>query len=188
LFKLNKYTPARPSKKSAIRHKINGFILFIFFQYKQSLKFSLYENYNKEVKTKAIILTILTLFLFTTTAEAKVLPQARKAPAVTKTKAAGISVSSRLRADRKSLVINFSGLQNASAVSYMLTYKTNIQDEGAMGALNLNGGNSQTQELLFGTCSKNVCRYHSGVKDAKLDISYTLKSGKKYLRKFKIKV
>ncbi len=140
------------------------------------------------MKAKAIILTILTLFIFATTAEAKVLPQARKAPAITKTKVPGISVSPKLRADRRTLLINFGGLQNASAVSYSLTYKTSTQEEGAMGALNLNGGNSQTQELLFGTCSKNICRYHTGVKDAKLDISYTLKSGKKYLRKFKIRI
>lgn len=142
------------------------------------------------VKTKAIIFTLLFLFLFTGTADTKVLPQAKKAPSVaTKNiKAVGITISPKLRADRKALLIYFGNLQNASAVSYILTYKTSTQDEGAMGTLNLNGGSSQNSELLFGTCSKNVCRYHTGVKDAKLDISYTLKSGKKYLRKFKIKV
>lgn len=140
------------------------------------------------MRTKAIILTVLTLFLFTSTAEAKVLPQARKISTTKGGKVTGIIVSPRLRPDRRALLVYFGNLQNASSVSYLLTYKTSIQDEGAMGALNLNGGSSQTQELLFGTCSKNICRYHTGVKDAKLDISYTLKSGKKYLRKFKIKI
>ena len=142
------------------------------------------------MRVKAIILSLLFLFVFTPAAEAKVLPQAKKAPvakAVTQSKSTGITISPKLRADRKALSINFGNLQNASAVSYSLTYKTSTQEEGAMGALNLNQGASQTQELLFGTCSKNVCRYHSGIKDARLDISYTLKSGKKYLRKFKIK-
>lgn len=138
---------------------------------------------------KAIIMTLLFFFLIPSTVQAKVLPQAKKSlPAKTGGKFSGITVSPRLRLDRRALLINFGNLQNASQVSYSLTYTTNTQQEGAMGALNLTGSSNQSQELLFGTCSKNVCRYHTGIKNAKLDISYTLKSGKKYLRKFKIKV
>jgi hypothetical protein len=70
----------------------------------------------------------------------------------------------------------------------MLTYNTQAQNEAAMGGLNLNGSSSQSVELLFGTCSKNVCRYHSGIKDARLEVSYTNLSGKKYLKKYRIKV
>lgn len=139
---------------------------------------------------KAIVLILLSFFVVSK-AEAKVLPQSQKAvkksPAKT-VQVSGISVTPKLRADRRAIVINFANLQNANNVSYMLTYQTSVQDEGAMGALNLKVGSTQTQELLFGTCSKNVCRYHTGIKDAKLDISYTLKNGKKYLKKYKIKV
>lgn len=139
-----------------------------------------------------VLLLFFPLFIFTKNTEAKVLPQAQKSvqksSAVKSSKVTGIGVSPRLRGDRRALVVNFSNLQNASGVSYMLTYKTSIQDEGAMGALNLKGSSNQTSELLFGTCSKQVCRYHTGIKDARLDISYTLKSGKKYLKKYKIKV
>ncbi len=140
---------------------------------------------------RILLLLIISSILFIKDAEAKVLPQAKKTTiksAAKNIKVAGIGVSPRLRSDRRALTINFSNLQNASSVSYMLTYKTNIQDEGALGALNLTGSSNATQELLFGTCSKNVCRYHTGIKDAKLDISYTLKNGKKYLKKYKIKV
>lgn len=143
------------------------------------------------MKTKLLFFLIFaSFFLFIQTAEAKVLPQAKKGSqkaTVAKTKFTGIGVSPRLRGDRRALTVNFSNLQNASAVSYMLTYRTNTQDEGALGAINLTGSTA-SQELLFGTCSKNVCRYHTGIKDAKLDISYTLKNGKKYLKKYKIKV
>lgn len=98
------------------------------------------------------------------------------------------NVSPRLRSDRRALIVNFSNLQNALAVSYSLTYKTSTQEEGAIGSLSLGGSASATSELLFGTCSKNVCKYHTGIKDAKLEVSYTTKSGKKYLKRYKIKV
>lgn len=141
------------------------------------------------MKIKAIILALFAFFVFAGTAEAKVLPQSRKVNTPAKSiRSQNISVSPKLRSDRKAVIVYFSNLQNASQVSYALTYNTDIQQEGAMGGLNLTGSSSQAQELLFGTCSKNVCRYHTGIKNAKLEVSYTLKSGKKYLRKFRIKV
>lgn len=103
-------------------------------------------------------------------------------------KATGIRVYPKLRGDKKALTVNFANLSNAAAVSYLLTYKTSTQEEGAMGSLNLSGSSADRIELLFGTCSKNVCRYHTGVKDVRLDISYALKTGKKYLKKFRIKI
>ena len=57
-----------------------------------------------------------------------------------------------------------------------------------MGGLNLTGSSNQTSELLFGTCSKNVCTYHRGIKNSRLEVSYTTQSGKKYLKKYKIRV
>ncbi|MBI2337719.1 hypothetical protein HYU95_00900 [Candidatus Daviesbacteria bacterium] len=142
---------------------------------------------------KALIFLFLFVVILPKDLEAKVLPQAQKGiqksgTATKAVKTAGIVVSPKLRSDRRALIINFSNLQNATAVSYLLTYKTSTQDEGAMGSLNLDGSATARNELLFGTCSKNVCRYHTGIKDAKLDISYTLKNGKKYLKKYKIKV
>ena len=138
-------------------------------------------------------LFIISLFLFTffvKDAQAKVLPQSAKAvKTTTTTKAAtGISVYPYLRSDRRAVIVNFANLQNAKAVSYSLTYKTSEQEEGAMGAIVLKGPQTAFQELLFGTCSKGVCRYHSGITNAKLEISYTTISGKKYLKRFRIKV
>ena len=118
------------------------------------------------------------------------LPQASKATKSLSVgrAAAGIYITPKLRRDRKALIVYFSGLQNATSVSYVLTYKTSVQDEGAMGSLNLDGKSTQSVELLFGTCSKNVCRYHTGIKDAKLEVTYTLKNGKKYVKRYRIKV
>lgn len=122
--------------------------------------------------------------------QAKLLPQATKAvqkPTTTVAATKSINVSPRLRWDRRALIVYFSNLQNASSVSYSLTYNTSSQQEGAMGALSLSNSNTST-ELLFGTCSKNVCRYHTGISNMRLEVSYTLKSGSKYLKRFKIKV
>lgn len=147
-----------------------------------------YSDFRLMKTFSILILAIFSLFIFAKNVEAKVLPQAKGAQKAISKSTGSINISPRLRADRRALNVYFSNLQNAKSVSYMLTYNTSTQQEGAMGALNLTGSSSQTQELLFGTCSKNVCRYHTGIKDARLEVSYSLKSGKKYLKKFKIKV
>lgn len=145
-----------------------------------------------------ILPVLLSLFFFTKPVEAKVLPQAKgiQKSVVKNVTGTGISVFPQMRADRRALIVRFANLQNATSVSYLLTYKqslpssdgkTNIQDEGAMGSLPI-GSSSNTSELLFGTCSKNVCRYHTGIKDARLDITYISKAGKKYLKRYKIRV
>lgn len=118
------------------------------------------------------------------------LPQAKKAgqKVVKSNPSTSIGVYPYMK-DRRNLVIGFSNLQNAAAVSYLLTYKTNTQEEAAMGGLNLTGASKQSAQLYLGTCSKNDCRDHQGIQNAKLEISYTLKAtGKTHLKKYKIKV
>lgn len=134
---------------------------------------------------------MLCVFVFTfKEVEAKVLPQSVKVGKAVAPVSSGstIGVYPKLRGDRKGLIVNFANLQNAKNVSYMLVYKTSVQEEAAMGALDLTGAPSATRELLFATCSSGVCRYHSGIRDARLEVSYTSKNGKKYLKKFKVKV
>lgn len=144
------------------------------------------------MKKLALILVVLSIFTLTGITEAKVLPQAGKvSPRQSATKPNGttIGVYPKLRADRKALVVSFSNLQNAKSVSYNLIYTQGSgQQEGAGGALNLTGQTTDKIELLFGTCSSGVCRYHTGIKDARLEVSYTSVNGKKYLKKFKIKI
>lgn len=150
-------------------------------------------------KLLALFILIFTSLIFIKNADAKLLPQSVKSKvkqSAIKSNSTTIGVYPKLRPDRRALNINFTNLQNAKSVSYMLVYehssqqadKTSSQEEAAMGALNLTGGSTSKNELLFGTCSKNVCRYHSGVHNARLEVSYTLNTGKKYLKKFKIKV
>lgn len=138
-----------------------------------------------------LLAVLFSLMLVAKNTEAKVLPQATKAVKQTIKKSSsggGIGVTPRLRSDKKALTVYFSNLQNAKSVSYMLIYNTAFQQEGAGGTLTLGNSSNATQELLFGTCSKNVCRYHTGVNNARLEVTYTTKVGKKYLKKYKIKV
>lgn len=141
-------------------------------------------------KISLVFVAFFCLFLFIKEAEAKVLPQAAKnTGAVTKNSiATGIIVSPKLRADRRALIVYFANLQSAKSVSYSLTYNTSTQPEGVIGSVSTTGPSSATQELLFGTCSKNVCRYHTGINNARLEVTYTTKVGNKYLKKYKIKV
>lgn len=139
-------------------------------------------------KLLPIAFAVLFLLLTSSPAEAKLLPQAKGARSTSiKSGGSGITVSPRLRGDRKALLINFGNLQNAKSVSYTLIYQTNGQEEGAGGTLSTLSGN-QSRELLFGTCSKNVCRYHSAITNARLEVSYTTTSGKKYLKRYRIRV
>lgn len=142
-------------------------------------------------KFSILMAVVFSLFLFAKNVDAKVLPQAVKSPKTTAAKnvvGAGINVSPKLRSDRRALIIYFSNLKNAKSVSYALTYSTNTQQEGAMGSINLTGSSTTSQELLFGTCSKNVCRYHTGINNMRLEVSYTTQAGKKYLKRYKIRV
>lgn len=92
------------------------------------------------------------LLIFPTLSFAKVLPQALKSAPVKSSgpAVASIGISARLRADRRALLVNFSGLQNARTVSYSLIYNTSEQQEGAVGSVNLADGKlSESEELLF---------------------------------------
>lgn len=145
------------------------------------------------MKILAVIFVLLFVFsLFPQGASAKVLPQAKSGTkSVAPKSSAGttnISVNPRLRGDRKALLISFRNLQNSTNVSYALIYTTEGREEGAGGSVRKDEGNSATRELLFGTCSKNVCRYHTNMKNVKLEVTGQLKSGKIFTKRYRIKI
>lgn len=118
----------------------------------------------------------------------KKLPQARGGKGkTTGSVGSSLGISPRLRGDRKALLVSFSNVQNAQSISYTLLYQTNGQEEGAIGSVNPSQGTA-TRELLFGTCSRNVCRYHSNITNMKLEVVAKLKSGKTQTRRYRIRV
>ena len=146
------------------------------------------------LKTILIFSCFVFYFLFfVNSIEAKTLPQSKQnsgkqTTSVKQSTGTGINVSPVVRKDKKALVVYFSNLQNAKEVSYVLTYATREQQEGAMGSLNLNGSSKTSVELLFGTCSKNICRYHAGIANMKLEVTYRSSAGKKYIKRYRIKI
>ena len=139
------------------------------------------------MKKLLFVTALIFLFYFIDAVHAgKILPQS-KSSKITVSSGTGISVTPRLRSDRQALLIYFGNLQNANSVSYMLIYQTNGQQEGAGGSVRVSEGNTTSRELLFGTCSKNVCRYHQNITNMKLEVTAELKSGKKLIKRYKIK-
>jgi len=130
---------------------------------------------------------LFSFFVFSQSAEAKVLPRFRTAAGSGKAYSSGVGVYPRLRGDRLGLTVNFSNLQKANNATYTLMYQTEGVDQGVSGSIDSSSGNSATRELLFGTCS-DICRYHTGLSNMSLEVITELTNGKKTLRRFRIKI
>ena len=115
----------------------------------------------------------------------------KKLPGVTTKQSAGstkgVSTSVKFTSGKHGIVATFSNLDIASSVSYSLTYSSRGIQEGAGGSLTDLSG-TQTRELLFGTCSSGVCRYHKNPKNAHFTVTTALQNGKKVSKVFKLKI
>ena len=80
-----------------------------------------------------------------------------------------------------------SNLSSANSVTYELTYQSNGISQGVIGTVTPSGSSEQ-RDLLFGTCSGSVCRYHSNITNAKLVITSKLKSGITTRKTYRIRV
>ena len=99
----------------------------------------------------------------------------------------GFTIYPRLRKDRKALLVTFSNLNLASSFSYELTYLGSGIDQGVFGQVTPKGEYSTYRELLFGTCSHNVCRYHTGIQNMRFVVTANLKTGQKITKKYRVK-
>src|SRR3989344_3444309 len=136
----------------------------------------------------AVILLLFTYFALATLIKAAVLPRFRKASTSSaKVISSGVGVSVRLRGDRKALNLYLSNLSKAKNVTYTLVYQTNGKDEGVSGSVDSSAGNNTSRELLFGTCSSGVCRYHQNLSSMKVEVITELLNGRKTMRRFRIR-
>ena len=137
----------------------------------------------------ATFVLLLVIGAFNISVEAKgILPHFKNLSTKGRVVASGAFVSPRMRADRRAIVVTFGNLKSVKSVSYALIYQTESSQEGASGSIDSSVGNSATRELLFGTCSSGVCRYHTGIKNARLEITTFLKNGKRTIKRFRIRV
>lgn len=100
----------------------------------------------------------------------------------------GVAVSVKFKGDRGGIVATFSNLEIAKSVSYTLSYTSRGIQEGAGGTISNLSSGTTTRELLFATCSSGVCRYHTGIKNAKFVATTTLRNGKKVSKVFRLKI
>jgi hypothetical protein len=99
-----------------------------------------------------------------------------------------VGYSVRFNPNRTGLIISFSALTNANSVNYSLSYNTNGIAQGAMGTITNPQVSIDTREVLFGTCSGGVCRYHINITNAKLIITSKLKSGYTTRKTYRIRI
>jgi len=87
-------------------------------------------------------------------------------------------VQASVAKNRLSVQTSFTNLSNAKSITYSITYDTSKGAQGAGGKIKLKSGQKRlSRKLLFGTCSGKVCTYHKNVKNIKLSVDFTLKSG-----------
>jgi len=97
-----------------------------------------------------------------------------------------IVIAPKLRTDRRALQVNFSNLGQVVSFTYELTYEAGGVDQGVYGSVTPKGENSIYREILFGTCSGSVCRYHSGLTNMKFSTTTTYKNGSKTIKRYRV--
>ncbi len=144
------------------------------------------------MKKITIIFFLLFLFLLISITQPIKIEAAKKfvpKKTTTSTSVKGGSIPSivRYRGDKLGILLsltNFSGLEK---VSYSFTYDTNGMAQGAGGAITNANSPTAQRELLFGTCSSGVCRYHYNLSNARLVLTAKFTSGRTVSKAYRIK-
>jgi len=134
-----------------------------------------------------VILATAILLDLPSTVQAKRTLPALKSVSTAKSTSTGVTVKVKFRPDRKGVILNFGNLTTATGVGYDLIYDTRGTTQNAGGAIKISSDIANT-EVIFGTCSSGVCRYDSGISNAKLQVFITLKNGRKIIKPYKLKV
>lgn len=141
------------------------------------------------MKLKALF--CLTVFLLFMSAGLRNSFAAKKfVPKKTSTVKSGTSVfpvSVRFRPDRLGILMSFTNFNGIESAAYSFTYTTNGVAQGAGGTIRSSNNPTAVRELIFGTCSTGVCRYHSNLADARLTVTIKYGNGKSATKIFRIK-
>lgn len=143
------------------------------------------------MKKFVTFLLFASLFLLITSpvsvnAAKKFVPK-KKAAGKTTAVGTGIPAVVRYRGDKQGILMSFSNFNGIDSVSYSFTYDTNGSTQGAGGTITANNNPSFQRELLFGTCSSSVCRYHYNLNNARLTLTAKLTNGRTLTKVYRIK-
>ena len=134
-----------------------------------------------------LVLLLVTLGASSVSAK-KLLPFLKKATGVTTSTSSGVVSSVKFRGDRLGIIVTFGNLQAAYKVDYFLSYQTKGITQGASGSIADTSIGSATRNIIFGSCSKGVCRYDTRISNAKFVITIHLNNSRKIVRSYKLKV
>lgn len=118
----------------------------------------------------------------------KLLPFLRKATGLITSTSSGVTSSVKFRGDRLGIIVTLGNLQAARKVDYFLSYQSKGITQGASGSITDTSVGSATRDIIFGSCSKGVCRFDSGISNAKFVITIYLNSGRKIVRSYRLRV
>ncbi len=137
------------------------------------------------------LLVLFSLFLVisnpTRVNAAKKFAPKKKTVRTTKPVTAGIPASVRYRGDKQGILMSFPSFNGIEFVSYSFTYETNGTTQGAGGTIRQDNNPTSQRELLFGTCSSGVCRYHYNLNNARLTLTARFTNGRASTKVYRIK-
>lgn len=94
-------------------------------------------------------------------------------------------VSLTPRADKKAVILKIATPSaDLKTIEYELTYETTEAPQGVLGKIDYQGEKTLEREIILGTCSKNVCRYHTGVKKVTLTLKFIGEKVRKFQGEF----
>ncbi|MBI5452429.1 hypothetical protein HY945_03125 [Candidatus Gottesmanbacteria bacterium] len=104
-----------------------------------------------------------------------------------KVSAGSIPAIVRYRGDRQGILLSFLNFNGLKSASYSFTYETNGNPQGAGGTITAANNPTAQRELLFGTCSSGVCRYHYNLTNARLILTAKTTNGRTISKSYRIK-
>lgn len=141
-------------------------------------------------KNKIVAILAVTLFFFVASPvhARKVIPRTVASASSKSGSSAGkLGMLVKFRGDRRAVNVTFTNVASVTSINYTLSYVGSGLSQGAGGSVDTSLGGTIVRELLFGSCSSGVCRYDTGVANAKLLVTYVT-GGRKYAKTFRLKV
>ena len=98
-----------------------------------------------------------------------------------------LGLKMELSPDNRTVKFSIAKASDIKYIDYEITYDADSTEDdsvkvpkGITGAEEVNGNTYSTKFLTLGTCSKNVCKYDTGIENLKLLAKITKKDGKIY--------
>lgn len=131
---------------------------------------------------------LISFFLLLIALNCKEVSAAKKRIRIPQARYIGLTYSTaKLRPDRMGIIVNFLNLGSVKNITYILTYLGNGVDQGVQGTITPSGEATTSRELLFATCSKNICTWHNNLQNMRLTVTTSTKTGSVSTKIYRVK-